>query len=135
MAKQIQWLQQFLSEVVRDQTLRSSGLLYYFLSLPQKPQFETMKSEMARLPPPRTILDIQHLTGKVDISLDDHKLALARNICGYTQSCHSLYSQILTATDNTIKAMHTLSEALAKNAELYRQFAMIHAGVEVNPNM
>ncbi len=125
------WLQQFFSELQRDKTLRSSDVFYCFFSLPQKPQFESRKKEMTKWPAPKSLLDLKHLTGKVQIGMSERKLKLAKNVNSYTLSCQSLYSQLLVATDSTTKVMMLLSDSLARNADLYKQFALLHAGVEV----
>jgi len=129
--KRIQWLQSFFDELQRDKILRSSEFFSAFLSLPQKPQWETKKKEFTKMAVPKNFADIKHFGGKCDIQFDERKIKLAKNIVNYMTNGQATYQQIVTAVDSTTKIILLLSDALARNADLFKHFSLLHADVEV----
>ena len=131
--KRVTWLSRFFVELQRDQTLRSCEIFSFFVSTVQQAQFDGRKKEIAaKLPSPQSVRDIRQLRGNAVVGLSDHKAGLARNVGAYTGSCSTLYSQLLFANDDTVKIMRLLADALARNADLYRQLAIAHANIEVD---
>ena len=130
--KRVVWLSQFFTELQRDQTLRSSELFGFFLSAAQQSAFEGRKKEIVtKLPTPASVFEIRQLRGTATTGLSDQKLALATNVRNYTETCQTLYAQLLLANEDTTKVMRLLADALARNADIYRQMAIVHANIEV----
>jgi len=130
LGKRMKWLHQFFNEVRRDPTLRSSEVFYYFVSMAQRLQFDAKKKELNKVPAPKTIFDTKNLGGKAANEVSDRKIRLAKNIGSYIQNTQNLYTQLAVATDSTVKVIQLLSDCLARNADLYRQFSLNHANIE-----
>lgn len=128
--KRVTWLQKFFDELQRDKLLRSSDIFRFFFSTIQKPQFDARKKELTKIPAPKNILEHKHFKGVAQTGLSDKKLDVARNIGLYTQACQNLYAKIIVATDDTVKLIKLVSDAFARNAELFKEIAAIHSEIE-----
>lgn len=55
---------------------------------------------------------------------------MAKTIGAYSQICQGLYSKLLVATADTVKLVQLVSEAFARNADLFREMAALHSEIE-----
>jgi hypothetical protein len=129
--KRVTWLQDFLTELQRDRTLRSSEVFNCFANITDKAQFDRKAKELAKAKGPRIIEEIKLLNADSAVGVNEHKDQIARNIGYYTQACPSLYTKLIQANEDTTKIIRLLSDAFARNAAIYKDLAIAHVAIEV----
>jgi hypothetical protein len=128
--KRVSWIQKFIDELQRDKVLRSSDVFVFFFKTTQNAEFTAKKKEFQKMPGPKNYLEHKHMPGKTPTGLTFKKLEVANNLGNYTQDCLSLYNKIIVATDDTVKLMRCVSDAFVRNAELFKDMAILHSKID-----
>ncbi len=129
--KRVMWLQQFLDELQRDKMLRSFELFIWFFSATDRGAFEKKRKELTKIAPAKTVLDIKHFGAKANVSVTAEKVVASQKIANFVPLCQTVYDKLAKATEDRIKVMRVLSEAYAREADIYRELALAHATVNV----
>lgn len=129
--KHMQALQHFFTELQRYKVLRSSSTLEKFLSTAGKTEFGAEKKAIGKLPPVKSLSDVKLPEGKFNCGLNKNKNKMAKQIDAYVPGAIALYQDLILNTEDTCTVMHVLSDAMAKNASIFRKLAILHAGIEV----
>ncbi len=68
--KRRQCLEFFLNDVLKHPVLRTSSLLFLFLSIPSEKEYESKRKVYAKLPLPRDVTEIRTISGNARVSYD-----------------------------------------------------------------
>ena len=97
--KRMKFLQIFIDEIMKNETLKSSEALYAFLSFGDRVQFERKVKELNSIIPSQYCEDLKSLEGKITILNDDFNENYYINVNNYFK----LQYQILTRLNYNLK--------------------------------
>ena len=97
--KRMKFLQMFIDEIMKNETLKSSEALYSFLTFSDRVQFERKMKELNSIIPSLYCEDLKTLDGKVTILNDDYNENFYVNINNFFK----LQYQILTRLNYNLK--------------------------------
>ena len=97
--KRMKFLQIFIDEIMKNETLKSSEALYAFLSFVDRTQFERKIKELNSIIPSQYSEDLKTLEGKITILNDDYNENYYINLNNYFK----LQYQILTRLNYNLK--------------------------------
>jgi hypothetical protein len=129
--KRVGWAQKFLDDLQKDKLLRSFEIFSWFFSAADRPTFEKKKKELGKLPGPKSLLDVKHLAGVAQVGIAPDKIATSQRIGQFIPQCQGLYDQMMKATEDRIRIMRVLSEAYAREADIYKELALAHTAINV----
>ena len=92
--KRTRTLEKFLNLLLQDPNIKSSKILYDFISIEQDNQFNDAKKSYNNYKPPQQLKDYQTVTGKIDIKVDEGNEIYYQNIKNQTELNQELLSKL-----------------------------------------
>lgn len=129
--KRVKWIQDFLTELKRCKAFISSTVVRDFLLIDDA-KFLEMKKAFQKFIPVKIVTDLKLVEGKFEAELSPHKIELGREIPLYVKEAQKLYIELDNSINSTVNAMAVLSNALSKNAEIFKKLAIINTKIEVS---
>jgi len=124
-------LQRFFFELQRDPLIRASEPVYYFLSLTERVQYEArFKYYLKAEQPWQKISEIKHVGGKARCDIPSETVKLSNIWLAYVPEAKSLYERMQKAMSDTEKVTAMLGEVMRNNAQIFKEFAIMHSKVE-----
>ena len=121
--KRMKFLQIFMDEIMKNETLKSSEALYAFLSFSDRVQFERKIKELNSIVPSQYCEDIKSLTGKLTILYDDFNENYYTNLNNYFK----LQYQVLTRLNYNMKNFYrNITMACMSLEEVHKDFETLN---------
>ena len=127
--KRVGWVKQFLEELVKETIFKSTEEVFGFLSM-DKVHFDQMRNDHSDINVPKSISQIQHMNGKVDIKIVDKKVSLSYNISKYCIDNLSLYKKLKANNKEIVNVMCKLSGLLNTQAEIYKNLSLSNISIK-----
>ena len=118
--KRTRTLEKFLNLLLQDPNIKSSKILYDFISIEQDNQFNDAKKSYNNYKPPQQLKDYQTVTGKIDIKVDEGNEIYYQNIKNQTELNQELLSKLnkqLKLLNNEMNMVVTRLAEVAKCCE------------------
>jgi len=118
--KRTRTLEKFLNLLIQDPNIKSSKILYDFISIEQDNQFNDAKKSYNNYKPPQQLKDYQTATGKIDIKVDEGTEIYYQNIKDQTELNQELLSKLnkqLKLLNNEMNMVVTRLTEVAKCCE------------------
>ena len=118
--KRTRTLEKFLNLLIQDPNIKSSKILYDFISIEQDNQFNDAKKSYNNYKPPQQLKDYQTTTGKIDIKVDEGTEIYYQNIKDQTELNQELLSKLnkqLKLLNNEMNMVVTRLSEVAKSCE------------------
>ena len=118
--KRTRTLEKFLNLLLQDPNIKSSKILYDFISIEQDNQFNDAKKSYNNYKPPQQLKDYQTITGKIDIKVDEGNEIYYQNIKNQTELNQELLSKLnkqLKLLNNEMNMVVTRLAEVAKCCE------------------
>ena len=118
--KRTRTLEKFLNLLLQDPNIKSSKILYDFISIEQENQFNDAKKSYNNYKPPQQLKDYQTVTGKIDIKVDEGNEIYYQNIKNQTELNQELLSKLnkqLKLLNNEMNMVVTRLAEVAKCCE------------------
>ena len=118
--KRTRTLEKFLNLLLQDPNIKSSKILYDFISIEQDNQFNDAKKSYNNYKPPQQLKDYQTVTGKIDIKVDEGNEIYYQNIKNQTELNQELLSKLnkqLKLLNNEMNMVVTRLTEVAKCCE------------------
>ena len=118
--KRTRTLEKFLNLLLQDPNIKSSKILYDFISIEQDNQFNNAKKSYNNFKPPQQLKDYQTFTGKLDIKVDEGTEIYYQNIKDQTELNQELLSKLnkqLKLLNNEMNSVVTRLSEVAKCCE------------------
>ena len=118
--KRTRTLEKFLNLLIQDPNIKSSKILYDFISIEQDNQFNDAKKSYNNYKPPQQLKDYQTTTGKLDIKVDEGTEIYYQNIKDQTELNQELLSKLnkqLKLLNNEMNMVVTRLSEVAKSCE------------------
>ena len=118
--KRTRTLEKFLNLLIQDPNIKSSKILYDFISIEQDNQFNDAKKSYNNYKPPQQLKDYQTATGKIDIKVDEGTEIYYQNIKDQTELNQELLSKLnkqLKLLNNEMTMVVTRLTEVAKCCE------------------
>ena len=118
--KRTKTLEKFLNLLLQDPNIKSSKILYDFISIEQDNQFNDAKKSYNNYKPPQQLKDYQTVTGKIDIKVDEGNEIYYQNIKNQTELNQELLSKLnkqLKLLNNEMNMVVTRLAEVAKCCE------------------
>ena len=118
--KRTRTLEKFLNLLLQDPNIKSSKILYDFISIEQDNQFNEAKKSYNNYKPPQQLKDYQTVTGKIDIKVDEGNEIYYQNIKNQTELNQELLSKLnkqLKLLNNEMNMVVTRLAEVAKCCE------------------
>ena len=100
--KRMKFLQNFIDNVMKNETLKSSEAVYAFLCFADRVQFERKVKELNSIMPSQYCEDVKTLSGKLNILYDDFNESYYTNLNNYFK----LQYQVLTRLNYNLKKFY-----------------------------
>ena len=118
--KRTRTLEKFLNLLVQDPNIKSSKILYDFISIEQDNQFNDAKKSYNNYKLPQQLKDYQTTTGKIDIKVDEGTEIYYQNIKDQIELNQNLLSKLnkqLKLLNNEMNMVVTRLSEVAKSCE------------------
>ena len=118
--KRTRTLEKFLNLLLQDPNIKSSKILYDFISIEQDNQFNDAKKSYNNYKPPQQLKDYQTVNGKIDIKVDEGNEIYYQNIKNQTELNQELLSKLnkqLKLLNNEMNMVVTRLAEVAKCCE------------------
>ena len=118
--KRTRTLEKFLNLLLQDPSIKSSKILYDFISIEQDNQFNDAKKSYNTFKLPQQLKDYQTFTGKLDIKVDEGTEIYYQNIKDQTELNQDLLSKLnkqLKLLNNEMNSVVTRLSEVAKCCE------------------
>ena len=113
--KRTRTLEKFLNLLLQDPNIKSSKILYDFISIEQDNQFNDAKKSYNNYKPPQQLKDYQTVTGKIDIKVDEGNEIYYQNIKNQTE----LNQELLSKLNKQLKLLNNeMNMAVTRLAEV-----------------
>lgn len=99
--KRIYILQQFINEILFHPLLRNSQILYDFISIKDKVEFNNKKNVYNTLSLPKKMEEMKSLSGEINVGINSQKSVFAENIKAITEG----YEELLKKLSKEYKAL------------------------------
>lgn len=130
--KRVSWLQDFFTELQRNKTFRTSEIFQSFMSVADENKFKAMKKSIQKIPAIKSLTEVRLLEGKFNCDIPARKLKMATTIAQYIRDAQKLYKELCESINTTTNTMLLLSDAFAKNTEIFKDLELVHTEIEVN---
>ncbi len=126
----MRWLQSFLNELVKEKIYKSTNVVLMFLSADDS-AFAKQRKELGKVPGAKLLTEIPHFGGTAKVGVTPAKVEMSHKLAKYLNTSSTLYTKLHQTNDEVAKLSASLSSALSRQADLYRELAQSNVTIEV----
>ena len=120
LVKRMRTLEKFLNSLMEDPVIKSSQIVYDFLSIEEESKFNEKKKYYNNFKLPLYLRDFKSPNGKLDITLNEEREIYYQNIKDHTELNHELLSKLnknLKSLNNEMNLVINRMDEISKNCE------------------